>query len=204
MTSKKQSGFTLIELLLAMAFIAFLLLFSVGAIWQIMRLYAKGVAIGQINQSGRQVVESMSRSMRFASPVTSSNNRLCADGMTYVWNVEGQTKENKFLPLTGPQDLRLVTLSDPAANYCKDLSTEPIPRDKAKDIIPAGVGVYGLSVKRLGSSSSFWDISLLIGTAGQDNSPKTNSTSGKLECAPDNQFCAFGDFETSVYSSKME
>lgn len=56
MTGKKHNeGFTLIELMLAMAFISFLLLFMVAAILQVTRLYVKGSAIRQINQTGRQL-----------------------------------------------------------------------------------------------------------------------------------------------------
>ncbi len=193
MTDRKQPGFTLIELMLSMAFIAFLILFSVGAIWQIMRLYAKGSSISHINQSGREVVDHVSRSMRYAAPAT-GNQRLCVNGVSYVWNISGASTVNKF---TNPNDgtLKLVTLDDPAGRWCR--GNNDIPRKDARDVLSPELNIYGLSVKSIGNSLGLWDISLTIGTSG-DNAPRM--IDGRLQCDPNNQFCAFGNFDTSVYS----
>jgi prepilin-type N-terminal cleavage/methylation domain-containing protein len=63
--NSRNKGFTLIELLLAMAFIAFLLLFMVAAILQVTKLYVKGSAIRQINQTGRQLMDTVGSTLPF-------------------------------------------------------------------------------------------------------------------------------------------
>ena len=78
----RESGFTVIELTLAMAFLAFIMLFTTLTIIQMMRTYDKGLTIKQINQSGRTLVEDLSRSVSagVASDINTSyidQGRLC-------------------------------------------------------------------------------------------------------------------------------
>lgn len=195
MTTKRNTdGFTLVELLLAMSFIAFLLLFMVAAILQVTRLYVKGSAIRQINQTGRQVIEEVSSSLRNnSSPVyVAAQNRLCAGNTTYVWNVEGEDVVNTF---DDGETLRLISVQDPGGSLCG--TNDPIARSGSIDLVGADITPLSFTVEQQGR---LWNISLVLSTAGSNiANPDSTSPSG-FSCASDNQFCAFGDFETSVYS----
>lgn len=196
--SHRNRGFTLVEIMLAMAFIAFLLLFIISAILQITRLYSKGMAIRQINQTGRQVMEQLTRDVRYATPTfKSSNNRLCVNGVTYVWNTSASTANKYASPATG--EINFISLSDSKGVYCNN-PTLDIPKDQARNLLGPEVRMYGFS---LGKQGKLWNISMLLGTSG-GNSPDISVASGKttLSCPADNQFCAFGDFDTSVYSRR--
>jgi prepilin-type N-terminal cleavage/methylation domain-containing protein len=156
----RSKGFTLIELLLAMAFIAFLLLFMVAAILQVTKLYVKGVAIRQINQTGRQLMEEV-----------------------------GSTLRNNASPV-------YIATQDAGGTLCK----QPYPAvDKAKslDLVGADITPLEFSVKPQGR---LWTVSLVLSTSGTNIATPDASSPTGFSCAPDNQFCALGDFETSVYS----
>ncbi len=189
----KQAGFTMVELMLAMAFIAFLLLFVVSAILQITKLYSKGLAIRQINQTGGQVVESLTKAVRYSKPVyVAASNRLCVDGTSYVWNVQGQPVVNKFTDAT---NVGFVAADDMSGSLC----APPYPsvqRNFARDLVGPEITPMKFTVAQNGS---IWDISLVLATSGS-NLPTVAGTPSGFECSPQNEFCAFGDFTTSVYS----
>lgn len=208
---QKQAGFTLIEIMLAMAFIAFLLLFVVNVVMQVTRIYTKGLAVRQINQSGRQITENLSRSLRYATTPKTANGRLCVDGVSYVWNISDGTEVNKF---ASPHDtginkklLRLVSIQDSVGKYCDD-PTLGLPYAESKDLIGPELTVMRFQVGQVGVSR-MWDIDLIIGTAGSNipsiipavpATPTQPAIPERVECDPGNNFCAFGDFSTSVYS----
>lgn len=200
-----QRGFTLVELLLAMTFIAFLLLFIVSAILQATRLYVKGQAIRQINQSGRQVMTSLKDDLRYAKPVyVADKHRLCVSGTTYVWNTESPANPvflNKYMsdPIgTGLSStpLRFVSVKDPLGALC--LTSDPIDPSRASDIIGASVTLLKFSLSQQGG---LWQVSLILSTNG-DNTAVPGPTPSGYMCNPMNEFCAFGDFTTTVYTRK--
>lgn len=197
MTGKKHNkGFTLIELMLAMAFISFLLLFMVAAILQVTRLYVKGSAIRQINQTGRQLMDDVATTLRESSRAVyvPDRNRLCAGNTSYVWNVEGSTI-NSF-GATSPEVLRFVSVQDPGATLC-DSPTLAVNQANSVDLIGADITPLSFSVKQEGK---LWDLLLVLSTAGSNVAVPDTTTPTGFSCAADNQFCALGDFETSVYS----
>lgn len=197
MTSKNR-GFTLVELTLALAFISFLLLFMVAAILQVTRLYVKGSAIRQINQTGRQLVDDVSASLRTGKKLQFQGeyNRLCVDNTSYIWNSEGEVV-NKFIGETTTTTLRFVSVKDDGGKLC-DTPTTDLIKSESTDLIGPDITPLEFSVKQTGK---LWNISLVLATAGS-NLPRNvgSDDAPKFECAPDNQFCAFGDFQTSVYA----
>ena len=198
MTNKKQAGFTIIELLLAMSFIAFMILFVVLAIIQATKLYSKGLAISQINQTGQQVMTDVNRSIRYSTPMTAPN-RLCLGGVSYLWNTDDELNPgpgiNTFSDSTA--ELRLVSVSDSGGRMCNP-PYNSIPRASAKDLVGGDVTVLDFSVRQRGK---MWDVTFTLSTRGNDRSNMaTPKATGGFECAPQNQFCAFGEFDTSVYS----
>lgn len=91
---KRQSGFTLIELTLSIAFLGTLLLMSSAIIVQSISIYNKGVALKQINQAGRSLVEDINRVSAGGFQVMLSDNGtagyLCIKDTniwrSYTWN----------------------------------------------------------------------------------------------------------------------
>jgi prepilin-type N-terminal cleavage/methylation domain-containing protein len=195
--SDKQKGFTLIELLLAMTFIAFLLLFMVTVILQATRLYVKGIAVRQINQTGRQLVEGVGSSLRTgSSPVyIGANHRLCVGGASYAWNLENETV-NQYSGADAGSELRFVSVKDPGGIVCSSPDT-PIEKKNSVDL--AGPEILPLSFS-LEKHGRLWDIALVLSTSGENKAEVDSSTPTGFACSPQNQFCAFGDFETSVYA----
>ena len=89
-----KQGFTLVELMLAIAFIGFIILFTVLAVMQVMRTYNKGITLKEINQTARVTVEDMGRVIRSSSTIDNSgeaDGRLCTGGVSYVWNIQGSS-----------------------------------------------------------------------------------------------------------------
>jgi prepilin-type N-terminal cleavage/methylation domain-containing protein len=190
MIARKQQGFTLIELLLAMAFISFLLLFVVNSVIQITRIYTKGLAIRQISQTGRQLTEDVSRSLRYGEPLyLAANNRLCSGGVSYIWNPEGDTT-NKF---TDNAPVRFVSVDDPGHLLCNTATLPQVDRTRAEDLVGKDITVMEFSVQERGKLR---DIKLVLSTAGSNVAMADSTTPTGFSCDPKNEFCAFGDFET--------
>jgi prepilin-type N-terminal cleavage/methylation domain-containing protein len=198
----KQHGFTLIELMLAMGGIAFLLLFVVFAILQVTGLYTKGVAIRQINQAGRQMTDEISRSVRYGSSPISipDKHRLCVGGKSYIWNDPDDT--TYVNSKVGGGSLKFVVLS--GTSYCST-----IPATSPSNDIPAVssealgnvVMLQNMTITKANPSSPVYELSIILSTNGtnEPDEPAANV----FECNPQfGQFCAFGEFETSIYARR--
>jgi Tfp pilus assembly protein PilV len=196
--SSKSRGFTVIELLLAMTFLTFILLFVITATIQIMRVYNKGVATKTINQSGRTIVEEMSREIRGANPSTfntsqMSNGRLCLGEVSYIWNL-GNTMSgaNKY---TDNTPISFVRVKDPSGLYC-DPSQTPT-KAAATELISNTIWVQQVSViQSVASDSSLVQLRIRLSTS-DINSPNVLDN-GEYVCSGsrDGDFCAVVDFTT--------
>ena len=195
--TRKQRGFTLIELLLAMTFIAFMLLFTVAVILQVTRLYVKGSAIRQIDQTGRQLVGDVGKSLRTGvNPVSAPDEqRLCVGGVSYVWNVNGSVINQYVGEPNGTTQLRFVSVQDPLGGLCADTNSR-VDKNKAIDLVGPEITPLKFEIIQRGR---LWDIVIVLSTSGDNVAQSSGSVLG-FSCAPDNPFCALGDFETSVYS----
>lgn len=193
-TKSSEQGFTLVELMLAMAFLAFLLLFTVNVTMQLTLLYSKGVSTRQINQTGRQVVDAVGRSLRYTTPRTPGTQRLCLNGTTYAWNTDVNPDANRF---NNPLRTRVgfVSIADPSEAYCL---AGDIPTTGTTDLIGPNLTVIDFTVTQRGN---LWDVKLLLSTAGDNKAVDVGA--GKYECAPDNKFCAFAEFNTSIYNRRL-
>lgn len=190
-----SKGFTLVELMLAMSFIAFLLLFLVAAIMQVTRLYVKGSAIRQINQTGRQVVDDIGTAIRsnVLPRYDADHNRLCVGNVTYIWNSEEHTvSTNTFSDSSTP--LQFISTQD-LGSLCDD-PLAPVKKADTVDLIGPEVTPIRLTIDTRGRLTK---IDLILSTAGHDNTA-VDVGAGKYECRPNDEFCAFGEFVTSVYS----
>lgn len=207
MNHDRRSGFTTIELLLAMAFLAFMLVFVLGANVQLFRIYNKGGVIKQINQAGRTSLEEMGRSYRtqnIASLVMPAGaQRVCSSDVAYVWNtVDLPTPKNTYTNPSLPP-LRLVRITDNAAvkSACTPSGAgyPAINPSTATELLGEQIGVQLLTFEK-SDDGRLLRIGLALSTTG-DNRP-TFLDGGVMKCAPDaaGQFCALSSFETMVYA----
>lgn len=174
----KTKGFTLIELMLAMAFISILLLAIATSIIQISKMYNKGMALKEINQSARLVSDDLTRAFvsaatfdqstdyveLYQTPALLTGGRLCVDKTTYIWNTaralqDGYSDVTKYD--SKPDSINLVRLTDPSAKYCKKNSSTGkllyaniLATDAAetKELLPAGD--FSMSMGRLSLPAS--------------------------------------------------
>lgn len=200
-TRAHSRGFTLIELMLAMAFISFLLLFMVTAILQVTKLYVKGSSIRQINQTGRQLMDDIEGTLRVnANPVVAKDyNRLCVGNTSYVWNVSDNYDGKPLNTFSGSDSdtpLRFVSVQDPGGTLC-GAPTTAISKANSLDLVGAEITPLKFSAEQYGK---LWNINLILSTSGSNSATTDERSSIGYACEEKNQFCALGDFETSVYS----
>lgn len=199
--NEKENGFTLVELMLAMGFIAFMLLFMVSAILQVTRMYVKGMAIRQINQTGRLVVEDVSSSLRNGSgfKYVKNSNRVCVGNMSYVWNKNGEVI-NKFSGETATTSLRFVSVQDVGGSLCEGGASDDVSKANSTDMTGPDITVLDFTITT-DSTQPLATLSLILSTAGSNvaNGPGQPTPTG-YACPADNQFCALGDFSTTVYT----
>ncbi|MGH7196153.1 MAG: PilW family protein [Candidatus Saccharimonadales bacterium] len=198
----QQTGFTLVELLLALAFVAFVLIFAITATIQVMRTYNKGLAVKEINQTARATVEDMVRIGRSTSPSvlntsTINDGRVCFGGVSYVWNFTDRAT-NVYA-----DDGRVVfaRVNDAGGTMCNNQSGSypKVDRDDATELLTGRVWVHDVDVSL--SAGNLIDISLQLSTADDPGSPalEPDPIQGVV-CKADTsgQFCAVARFSTTV------
>lgn len=195
-----QKGFTLIELMIALAFVAFILIFAVTTIIQVMQTYNKGLSVKQINQAARTTLEDMSRYLHNADPGAVnvnalSSNRVCFGGISYVWNLyntssSSANKYNDGTPLT------FTRVSDSSGSMCSNAggSYPDVPKAQATDILQSNVWVMALSVTKPTVANPLTDISIKLAVANDPALSGGNCTVGGVQ----GQFCATAVFSTTV------
>ena len=145
----RRYGFTLIELMLAMAFVSVLLLAIATIAIQAGKLYNRGLTLKSINQSGREISDSLRRDFLQANAGKISGNanlavvmvqaggadrsgRLCLGDYSYVWNVpkvvSGEVKAGAGIitEVGGPHSGRPINFArviDPDGMLCQKNET---------------------------------------------------------------------------------
>lgn len=212
--ANQQAGFTLVELLLALAFVAFVLIFATTTIIQVMRTYNKGLAVKEINQTARAAMEDMTRIVKVSNPnaiVTSAatNNpstskaRVCFGGVSYVWNFTNASL-NKY---TDNSRINFARVNDPGSALCIATNgTYPkVNKAEATELLSDNVWVQQLSIASSGGGT-FYDIFIQLSTVDDPASPAINynwanpNPEQRVMCKGGNegQFCAVANFSTSV------
>ncbi len=196
-------GFTLIELMIALAFVAFILIFATTAVIQVMQTYNKGIAVKQINQAGRTTIEDISRFLRTADPgavktnALASNRRVCFGSVSYVWNLHNTpaASANKY---DDGSSLTLTRVNDAANAMCTSAAGvyPAVPKTQATDILTSNVWVMSLAVSQPTVSMPLVDLSLKLAVAGDPTITAGQCAQGGTT----GQFCATSDFSTTVIS----
>lgn len=196
-TKSQPAGFTVVELMLAMAGIAFLLLFVVFAITHATNLYSKGIAVRQINQVGRQVSDEISREIRYGGEpkILVDKHRLCIGSKSYIWNNANTSptdpNANKRVDNSMVGLIRLDS-----GEYC-DAGSPAIANDE-DELLGNIARLMDMSITEPVAGSGVYEVSMTFGTALDQ---PTLQPTGRYECSPVNgQFCAMGEFDLLVYA----
>lgn len=221
-----QRGFTVIELTLAMAFLAFILLFTTTTLVQMMRTYNKGITIKQINQAGRTITEDLARSLgsgESADIITTylPQGRLCVGNAVYMWTPTFTAAQQYTPTIYTRLDTKAVSLVRASktpltcsANGALSLASS----DTTFSLLGDNARVLDVKAERYGTGGRLVQLTFIIGTfdLGEESALQSLATAtpqynniyntpyyrgGTMTCRPDSQgnFCAFGTFKTTVY-----
>ena len=214
-TNQDQSGFTLVELSLAMTFLAFIMLFVIVVIMQMINIYNKSISLSQINQAGRQLMSDLNGGARFASPSSKSvwpttgvPNRMCIGGVSYVWNLADQTTHKPTMAnqFGDGKSLSLIRVKDDNGSLCGGATLPASTDGKVAIIVGSNVLVQSLTVGQGGTGNGLLRVDVTLSTAG-GNAPQLKD-SGKPASASNltcfynnssNNFCAFSEYNFVIY-----
>lgn len=200
---KQQQGFTLIELMIALAFVAFILIFSTTAVIQVMQTYNKGVAIKNINQAGRTTMEDMSRYLRTADPsavkvgIVATHGRACFGDVSYVWNLYNASSNINRYSATDTTPITFVRVEDKGGALCAEIAPNSypyVPKDKSTDILRSNVWVMGVAMTRPTVDAPLMDFTINLAVANDPTIASGQCTQGGTA----GQFCATSSFTTTV------
>ena len=196
--TQSQAGFTIVELTLATAFIAFILIFMLATMVQVMSNYNKGLAVKEINQTARTVSEEMGQLIQGtdASAINTAylgNGRVCLGGVSYVWNVKGATT-NKY---TTGSSFTMVRVNDTAGALCS-ASLPAVNPSNASELLSGNIWVQQINVA-VSSNQSLVDITIGLSTAAPNQPTGTDPLLGTVcNGGKDSQYCAVATFKTTV------
>lgn len=226
--SKSTRGFTLIELMLAMTFLGALVLFGTLAIVQSLSIYNKGVAMKQIDQIGRTLIDDINRlsgSSSAANLKIGSNGAagyMCLtpagtnDIRAYVWSeAKGEVSGTypagvySYMSPSAPSVISLAKTNEGVSGgaYCS-LPAGPghtnIPSGDITPLVNSQVRILSTTVRDDPANATLKRITFHIGTAGDvTNTPVTYDAANDVwSCEGGNlgNFCAIGKFETVIYT----
>lgn len=195
-----RAGFTLIELLIALAFVAFIIMFAVTTVIQVMQTYNKGLAVKQISQAGRTTLEDLSRYLQTADPgavnvSALANGRACFGGISYVWNLynaSGSTlnkySDNSAITFARVNDSASAMCSSSGGNY------PAVPKAQATDILAGNIWVMNVAISAPSVTSPLVDITIQLAVANDPGLSGGQCTVG----GTNGQFCATSNFSTTV------
>ena len=213
----RRTGFTLIELMMAMTCLSILLIAIATVTMQVTHLYDKGQTIKMINQSGRQVMDSIRRdarttgtlSERFIAPSDGNGlGRLCLGSVSYVWNdaadLQDPTKGVSYMTASGSKGNKIVLarVQDVGGGYCHDPTNVNVPESQSTEMLKGDgrdLAIYRAKWKSMSPAGGIPQLYLFSFTLGT-NEAQTVKTSD-LTCQPPDQansnfdFCSINDFE---------
>ncbi len=185
---KKSSdeGFTLVELLMAMAFFSFILLFITTGFLIVGRAYNKGITVKLVQDEGRRVMEQLTRDMRTASSINTSDLECIAINETiYYWSVpidDTNSASPKFLLREDNKSCSSRT-NNPAASGVQNVLHERL-------------GVQDMKITEMGGK--FYKIELVLSTNETILIDLTNAIAKCDESVSGSQYCDVVDFTTIV------
>lgn len=232
MYQKNKSGFTIIELMFAMAFVALLLMAIASVVIQMSIIYNRGITLREVNQSGRNIVDIMTRDISETNPFkisdylieTANGGRLCMGTVSYAWsNLKDLDDSGTNNAMTVYQDgspVRFTRIEDPGAMYCQYgadglLYSQPVDRDLATELLNKGqrdLVLREFSIKEIPDDPNYvgpkiYVIKATIGTNDSD----FISVSGDDRCVPSEEttarqqsYCSINEFKFAARAGNLE
>ncbi len=215
------AGFTIVELMFALIFISFILMFIVLDTIHLSRLYTKGLTVKTINQSGRTIIEAMSRDIESSTALnvlgsSSGVGMLCLDSAVYAWNgidAPPAAADRNSYDSYPDKPISLVRIADPSK--CQDSNVAPLVAGRntkipypyainaktgiVSEMLSRQVSVLSMSLNPIaGSNDKLYRLTLSVGSA----SPEVYSYDGGTRiCSPAamGDYCAMAELSTLVY-----
>lgn len=195
---RTEQGFTLVELILATAFIAFILIFMLSTMLQVMSNYNKGLAVKQINQTARTVEDELSRLIQNTDTTAINtsriaNGRVCLGGVSYVWNIRNATT-NQYTT-GGP--VKMARVNDAGGALC-GAGLPAVNPANASELLSGSIWVQQMNVA-VSANQRLADITISLSTASPNHPTGTDAMLGTIcDGSKDSQYCAIATFTTTV------
>ena len=186
------------ELILATSFIAFILIFMLATMIQVMSNYNKGLAVKQINQTARTVAEEIGRLLQSTDTTAINtsriaNGRVCVGGVSYVWNIRNATT-NRY---TTGTPVTFVRVNDAAGALC-GAALPAVNAANASELIGSQIWVQQMNVT-ISSNQRLADLTISLSTSAPNQPTGTDVVLGTIcDGGKDSQYCAIGTFKTTV------
>lgn len=201
-----KSGFTIVELLFAMSFLSVMLIIAMVASLNIMRTYSKGLALKQVNQSGRAIGTELQRSLKAAQPPLSTDTveggRLCLGTYSYVWSVGGQQ------PYTydNGKNVGFAKVSDSTRSMC-DAGRPTVPRDRSVELLSGeetsgSIAVQNASLSAPQSENGYYLYTFTF-TLGTNDPTLLNDDRNACRVEGEQHFCALNRFVITASARGM-
>jgi competence protein ComGC len=216
---RQQAGFTLVELSMSLVFIAFVILFLITTLLNVMQTYNKGIWLNQINLAGRQINADIGDQVRLSNNTITINDagqRLCVGKVVYLWNTAEQINnkiprnwfgEDNTVSKQKETRLRFVRVLDNTGTYCNTGTSIPMPTRSSSNtsaMLGPGVIIQKFTVTE-SAVTGLLRIQAVFSTEN-DVQPELNPNTGNYQCkiagkftADNNQFCAFAEFDIIAY-----
>lgn len=214
----KQRGFTIIELMLALAFVGILLIAIAMAVIQVTHIYTKGMTIKGVNQSGRDIIDSIRRDAQSSSPGSvvlvapaagGGLGRLCLGTETYLWNTPTSLQNGTAVSFSDTHAaIVLARVDDIGGAYCVKSGgaySTTVLASNASVLLASkdnDLALYDIQLTDILAASTpgvLYSLSFTIGTnesgtvntLDQSCKPPTDDTSNF-------NFCSINNFETVI------
>lgn len=214
----RSAGFTLIELMLAMAGVAFLLLAIAMTTIQISNIYSKGLTLKSVNQTGRDLSDSLQRDIKGSTPFdladtskfleTPYGGRLCLGQYSYVWNYGKTitaTDTSNTIKFSDGTAVRMARVLDTGRQICVNADKNvPINRSDSTELLVSSdkldLALHTLklvsSASDLATHQALYSVEFTLGTNDQEA-----LATGDASCKAPNddkanwEFCAVNVFD---------
>lgn len=222
----KQAGFTLVELTIAVAFIGILLLAVVTTALALGHTYQRGTTMRDVNQAGREVMDSMRRDIAASSPsqlkvlllpnaVNPETARVCTGSASYLINFASHLNSGSGQVIragtsSSSEAVRLMRVVDGGSANCTVASNGQygltVQGTNPQEMLNAqqeggsnNVAVHYLQLSPIGNDdeSKLYRLTLRIGTNDVDTTTDERCRSPQ-EDNENFDYCALYDFETII------
>ena len=201
----KNQGFTIVELLVALAVFSVVLVVVTAAIIQVSRVYYKGVTEASVQDTARNIMDTVSQSIQFgggtvtdtvSSPSPGTSYDFCINNQEYSYRPGYQLVDgtpNASLHQTN-YSLVVRTVAACSSPTGQDLSGAV----SGRELLAPNMRLANMVVKNVGPNLYQVQVRVVYGDDDLLNNPTTSTAACKGVAG--RQFCAVSDLSTVVIS----